>query len=235
MKKTKRKRSGRRAGSFRTCIGCRDRLPRESCLRLTLDAQGTVWPDLYQRMPGRGAHLCPNLECISQAAERNAFSRAFRARVESVDPLGLAGSFIEGGRGQVASMLATALRSGWLQAGRSVVGEHLQAGRTALVLLAEDASAALTRDMKKQTGARGVPCHRLLSQEEMGRYHNGKPLAVIGIGHRGMASRLRKLLDRTVALMESTTKWHENHRQELTGRMVRGKMPPKQIGNDPDR
>jgi predicted RNA-binding protein YlxR (DUF448 family) len=51
-------------------------------LRVVLDERGTgreVVPDPGGRMPGRGAHLHPTVDCLHQAQKRRAFVRALRA------------------------------------------------------------------------------------------------------------------------------------------------------------
>ncbi len=39
---------------------------------------GALVPDVGRRMPGRGAHLHPDLGCLELAARRKAFPRALR-------------------------------------------------------------------------------------------------------------------------------------------------------------
>jgi uncharacterized protein len=48
-------------------------------LRLVM-IDGCITPDPAGRLPGRGAHLHPDLECFDLAVRRRAFSRAFRAQ-----------------------------------------------------------------------------------------------------------------------------------------------------------
>lgn len=62
----------------RTCIGCREKAPRQALLRLRLSEDGTVVPDPKTAMTGRGAWIHPDLECLNLAERRRAFGRAFR-------------------------------------------------------------------------------------------------------------------------------------------------------------
>lgn len=51
-------------------------------MRIVLDDRGVdreVVPDPRGRVPGRGAHLHPNRDCLQQALRRRAFARALRA------------------------------------------------------------------------------------------------------------------------------------------------------------
>ncbi|MCL2423275.1 MAG: YlxR family protein [Micrococcales bacterium] len=70
------------AGPVRTCVGCRERGSRSSLLRVVLVDDGTGSPGLVldeaARLPGRGAWLHPDLDCLALAVRRKAFGRALR-------------------------------------------------------------------------------------------------------------------------------------------------------------
>ncbi len=61
----------------RTCLGCRQRVPRSSLVRLVA-RDGRVVVDAAARLPGRGAWVHPTLACVATATERKAFGRALR-------------------------------------------------------------------------------------------------------------------------------------------------------------
>ena len=76
--------SGRLGGPVRTCIGCRERAERNALVRMVVqeDSSGQfAWilvPDVDHVMPGRGAHVHPDVRCLDQAKRRRAFGRALR-------------------------------------------------------------------------------------------------------------------------------------------------------------
>jgi len=63
----------------RTCVGCRRTRPRADLLRLAATSD-TIRFDARQRLPGRGAYVCPDPDCVDAAARRNghAVLRALR-------------------------------------------------------------------------------------------------------------------------------------------------------------
>ena len=61
----------------RTCVGCRKRAPVTELLRVVA-RNGTLVPDPRRRLPGRGASLHPDPECLHAAERRRAFVRALR-------------------------------------------------------------------------------------------------------------------------------------------------------------
>lgn len=66
-----------RATPVRTCVGCRARADKSDLLRVVA-IEGECVPDLHNRLPGRGAHMHPDLRCLDLAVRRRAFPRALR-------------------------------------------------------------------------------------------------------------------------------------------------------------
>jgi uncharacterized protein len=67
----------RRAEPVRTCVGCRVKCVKSQLLRVV--AVGDVLiPDPRGDLPGRGAHLHPDSDCLALAERRRAFPRALR-------------------------------------------------------------------------------------------------------------------------------------------------------------
>lgn len=64
---------------LRTCLGCRKSRPQAALLRIVRTSGGSVEPDPDRRRGGRGAYLCPNESCLSEAARRARWIHAFRA------------------------------------------------------------------------------------------------------------------------------------------------------------
>lgn len=70
----------------RTCLGCRQRAPRSSLLRVVA-RNGQVVADAAARLPGRGAWVHPQSGCIENAVKRRAFGRALRTTVTDTESL----------------------------------------------------------------------------------------------------------------------------------------------------
>ena len=69
-------------GPVRTCVGCRDRQLAAELLRVaavaTDEGEFTLAVDTAGTLPGRGAWLHPNTQCLRSAVRRRAFGRALR-------------------------------------------------------------------------------------------------------------------------------------------------------------
>lgn len=77
-----RETSASSSGPVRTCIGCRRRELAVELLRVAAVSTGNgefaVAVDTVGNLPGRGAWLHPNQQCLRAAIRRRAFGRALR-------------------------------------------------------------------------------------------------------------------------------------------------------------
>ncbi len=228
MASTNRKKSGRRGGSYRTCAGCRQRNLRRVSLRLVRDSAGKCQPDLYGKLAGHGMHLCPDLACFIKAAEQQSAKRVFRQASEFGEPQVLADAFLSSAIKQIESIFSIALRSGWLSAGRTVVKQEINRGRAAFIVISQDASASLSKEIKGLADKNKVAWAEILTTKDLSKFHKGKPLAVLAIRHRGLARRLTDETSIATKLAESIEKNSNN--PQLTAKSVRGKMRDQRAG-----
>jgi predicted RNA-binding protein YlxR (DUF448 family) len=64
-------------GPVRTCVGCRARTTAADLLRVVVSGNAIV-PDPRHRLPGRGAYLHLDAQCLRNAIRRKAWMRALR-------------------------------------------------------------------------------------------------------------------------------------------------------------
>ena len=64
---------------MRQCVGCREMKPKNELIRVVRSPEGTVSLDLKGKLPGRGAYVCPDPECLKRARKSRALERAFSA------------------------------------------------------------------------------------------------------------------------------------------------------------
>jgi predicted RNA-binding protein YlxR (DUF448 family) len=66
---------------IRTCLGCGHKRPKKELMRIVLK-DGALICDERGGLPGRGAYLCPQGECVSRLLKkRGRLSHALRASV----------------------------------------------------------------------------------------------------------------------------------------------------------
>ena len=66
---------------MRQCLGCREMKPKRELIRAVKSPDGEVILDFKGKMPGRGAYLCPNGECLKKAIKSKALERAFSTQI----------------------------------------------------------------------------------------------------------------------------------------------------------
>ncbi len=68
---------------LRQCLGCREMKPKAQLIRVVRSPEGQVSLDFRGKLPGRGAYVCPNAECLKRARKARALERAFSAPLPS--------------------------------------------------------------------------------------------------------------------------------------------------------
>ncbi len=154
----------------RTCIGCRESLEKSKLLRFVLAPDGTVVPDLMNKLPGRGAYTCMKASCISKASERNQFSRAFKSQVPVTDPKELQAWVIRSMEERIASYLALANKAGKVISGSDLVAEMLKKNTPVkkLMLLAADISEDIGNKLRGLADLHGVGHMTLFTKDYFG-------------------------------------------------------------------
>jgi predicted RNA-binding protein YlxR (DUF448 family) len=67
----------------RRCIVTGDEPGEAALLRFALGPDGVVTPDVGAKLPGRGAWVRAQRDCVDSAVKRGAFARAFKAQVKA--------------------------------------------------------------------------------------------------------------------------------------------------------
>ncbi len=66
---------------LRMCSGCGQHLPKKELVRVVRSAQGELSVDLTGRKPGRGAYLCPKVDCMKKARKAKRLERALSCQI----------------------------------------------------------------------------------------------------------------------------------------------------------
>ena len=66
---------------MRQCVGCREMKEKRALIRVVKPPEGPVSLDFKGKLPGRGAYVCPNLECLKRARKSRALERAFETAI----------------------------------------------------------------------------------------------------------------------------------------------------------
>ena len=65
----------------RQCMGCRERKAKRDMIRGVRTTEGTVSLDFSGKMNGRGAYVCPDMECLKKARKSRALERGLEIEI----------------------------------------------------------------------------------------------------------------------------------------------------------
>ncbi len=66
---------------MRQCVGCREMKPKQELIRVVKSPEGAVSLDFKGKLPGRGAYVCPQTDCLAKARKSKALERAFEMQL----------------------------------------------------------------------------------------------------------------------------------------------------------
>ncbi|UCH73676.1 MAG: RNA-binding protein [Rhodospirillales bacterium] len=154
-----------RRSAHRRCIVTAEVRPREELLRLVVDPDGRLVPDVANCLPGRGIWLSPDRDSVKRAQARKLFERAARRALQVEDDLDdqierlLAARCVE--------LIALARRAGQAVAGFEKVRGILRQRRQGVLLAARD--GAEDGREKLRNVAPALPVIDCLQADELGR------------------------------------------------------------------
>ena len=125
-------------GPNRRCIASGESRPIAQLVRFVVGPEDTIFPDVDQRLPGRGLWLSADRSMIETAATKRLFSKAARQNVRT--PPDLADTVADLLKRRCLNHLGLARRAGLVAAGAEKVRTQIASGRTAVLLEAADGS-----------------------------------------------------------------------------------------------
>ena len=70
-----------RSVPLRKCTGCEEMKDKRQLVRIVKSEDGTFSVDFTGKKPGRGAYICPNIECLEKAQKTKGLERSFKTAV----------------------------------------------------------------------------------------------------------------------------------------------------------
>lgn len=66
---------------LRKCTGCLEMKNKKELIRVVKDKEENMSIDFTGKKPGRGAYICPSVECLSKAIKNKGLERSFKSKV----------------------------------------------------------------------------------------------------------------------------------------------------------
>ena len=67
---------------MRTCVGCGEQKTKKELIRVVKNNENQVSVDFKGKANGRGAYICPSVECLKKAQKRDALSRSLMIKID---------------------------------------------------------------------------------------------------------------------------------------------------------
>ena len=65
----------------RQCVGCRTMKEKRELIRVVKTPEGEIVLDVTGKKSGRGAYVCPDMQCLKKARKSRALERAFELTI----------------------------------------------------------------------------------------------------------------------------------------------------------
>jgi predicted RNA-binding protein YlxR (DUF448 family) len=66
---------------IRMCCGCGESFPKRELVRIVKSPEGEISLDTTGRKSGRGAYICPKVECVNKAQKNRRIERVFSSAI----------------------------------------------------------------------------------------------------------------------------------------------------------
>ena len=65
----------------RTCMACQEKKDKRELVRIVRSPEGEISVDVTGKKPGRGAYICPNLECLNKVIKSKRLERSLETTI----------------------------------------------------------------------------------------------------------------------------------------------------------
>ena len=66
----------------RTCMGCNQKKDKKDLIRIVINKEQNIAIDKTGKLPGRGAYICDNTECLNKAIKNKKIEKAFEIKID---------------------------------------------------------------------------------------------------------------------------------------------------------
>ena len=67
----------------RTCMGCQAKKDKRELVRIVRSPEGEISVDPTGKKPGRGAYICPDLECLNKVVKSKRLERSLETAISA--------------------------------------------------------------------------------------------------------------------------------------------------------
>ena len=134
----------------RSCSVCKVRSDKKDLIRLVKSPDGKIFIDYAKKLPGRGAYICPDIECVEKAKKSGILTHVLKAEIDEdfwTELEECVKNFGENKKLKIKSILGLARKAGALLIGSENIDRAEK--KKILVILALDASEGVKKFAEK--------------------------------------------------------------------------------------
>ena len=171
---------------LRQCIGCGEMKSKKEMIRVIKTAEGEILLDATGRKNGRGAYLCPSMECFKKAVKGRGLERSFKMAI----PREVYETLEKTDKNKVFSMIGLATRARKVVSGEFSTEKSVKSGRSHMVIVSEEASDNTKKMFTNMCTHYKVPIYLFGTKEELGHAMGQEFRASLSVEDAGFAKTL---------------------------------------------
>lgn len=169
----------------RRCVVTGEVQPKAGLVRFVLSPEGIIFPDLANKLPGRGIWVTASRDLIAKAAAKGLFSRGAKAPARAPDDLV---AQVEAGLAKrVVELVSLERKAGYAVCGFEKVKDWLADGKAKVLLQASDGSDRGKGKLWTPEGGRWFGC---LTANELGMAFGRDSVVHAALAAGGLTKRV---------------------------------------------
>lgn len=178
---------------LRSCAGCRTVKAKSLLLRYVLSPNGEAVLDYNSKLPGRGAYICPERDCIESVVKERGFARAFKQHVSSPSVEVLLDAVTAKAKTRIDSLVIFAVKAGKAFLGTVSVEEGIKKGRVGHLFCSNELTEKAKDRWRSETRRKSVPLAFFSFTGAIDKLTGGKK--TIGIADDNISAEIARELE----------------------------------------
>ena len=162
----------------RTCIACRNKGNANNFFRMVIGPEGNIVCELGRKLPGRGAHCCFDMNCISKLVSSNRLEIALKRGNLRIGSDELSRNVRMLLRRNLKGMLIASKAKGVLTFGKEEVFKKIRLSKMGKPFVSKDISPKILMSLKRMSEEFYI---LPFSMNELGEFLSRKPFGVLFI------------------------------------------------------
>ena len=181
---------------LRQCIGCGEMKSKKEMIRVIKTAEDEIMLDATGRKNGRGAYLCPSMECLKKAVK----SRGLNAPLKWRSPKRYMKLWKRRWKNLVnskklLSLIGLATRARKVVSGEFSTEKSVKSGRSRMVIVSEEASDNTKKMFTNMCAHYKVPIYLFGTKDELGHAMGQEFRASLSVEDAGFAKSMAALMN----------------------------------------